>query len=310
MIRHEKGIVLVLVLWILTILMVLSLSLSYAVKTELMGTFAYKEDAENKYLARAGIERAKMELVYKKIHRNPEDEAWSDNGTIYDFELGRGNVSVRIVNETGKIDINYAQESILKKLFVNQGMTEEEADELVDCIMDWKDPDDVRRLKGAEQEYYSSLKNPYKIKNANFENVDELLFVKGMTKQLLYGGDGKRGIIDILTVYSRMPTVNINSAPVEVLKAVPGISTEMANAIVERRKEKPLQSTQDIADILAESMAEATRYINFQQSVLYTIESEASKSGKYPYGVRAVIAMQGNNQFTTYYYKEPARMRR
>lgn len=306
----QRGIVLILVLWILTILMVISLSLSYAVKTELMGTFAYREEAENKYLARAGIERAKMELVYKKIHRNPEDESWADNGEIHSFDLGRGKVAVRIINETGKIDINYAQESLLKRLFVNQGLTEEEADEIVDCIADWKDPDDIPRLKGAEKDYYSSLKNPYKIKNATFESIDELLFVKGMTRQLLYGGDGKRGIIDMLTVYSRMPTININSAPLEVLKAVPGISSEMANAINERRKEKPLRNTQDIADILGESMAEAMRYINFQQSALYTLESEASINGKYPYGIRTVIGLQGNNQFSTYYYKEPAKMRR
>ncbi|HIJ59319.1 MAG TPA: hypothetical protein HPP56_01700 [Nitrospirae bacterium] len=301
---------LILVLWILTILMVLSLSLSYAVKTELMATFAFKEELENKYLAYAGVERAKLELVYRKIHRNIEDEAWNDDGTIYDFTDGKSKVSVKITNETGKIDINYAQEPVLRRLFVNQGLTEEQAEEIVDCIMDWKDLDDAVRLKGAEQGYYSSLKNPYKVKNAHLESVDELLFVKGITRNLLYGGNGKRGIIDLLTIYSKTPLISINSAPLEVLKAIPGITHEMAEAIIERRKGKVLQNQLDIKDILTDSALEAMKYISFQKHILYTIESEASSDGKFTYGVRTVIALQGNNQFTTYYYKEPAKMRR
>ncbi len=48
-----------------------------------------------------------------------------------------------------------------------------------------------------------SLPNPYKAKNANFDTLEELLLVKGMTSEILYGNKEKKGIIDLLTIYSR-----------------------------------------------------------------------------------------------------------
>ena len=73
MIGHcNRGLVLVLILWILTILMVIALSLSYIVRTDLAGTFAHLKDAEDKYLALSGIERAKAELIYRRFKFHDE----------------------------------------------------------------------------------------------------------------------------------------------------------------------------------------------------------------------------------------------
>ena len=53
------------------------------------------------------------------------------------------------------------------------------------------------RAQGAEDDYYMSLPEPYHCKNAHFDSVDELLLVKGVTPQLLYGYDhNHNGIID------------------------------------------------------------------------------------------------------------------
>ncbi|HVA47155.1 MAG TPA: hypothetical protein VNH11_12375 [Pirellulales bacterium] len=59
--------------------------------------------------------------------------------------------------------------------------------DIADAILDWLDPDDVPRTYGAERDYYSSYN--YAPKNGPFESVEELLLVKGVTPQLLYGGD-------------------------------------------------------------------------------------------------------------------------
>ena len=61
--------------------------------------------------------------------------------------------------------------------------------QIIDAILDWLDPDDIARPNGAEREYYSGLSHPYAPKNGPFESVEELLLVKGVTPQLLYGMD-------------------------------------------------------------------------------------------------------------------------
>src|SRR4029453_19264093 len=68
------------------------------------------------------------------------------------------------------------------------GMTEDVAD----AILDWLDPDDEPRELGAEVDYYSSLSPPYGTKNGPVDTVEELLLVRGVTPQLLFGMDSNR----------------------------------------------------------------------------------------------------------------------
>ena len=108
------------VLWVLTILMVIVFSFSYLARTESFSSRAFKEGWENKFLAEAGIERAIMELFYRK--QNPqnlgeeEQESWRIDGTEQVDALGGGYYRVRLVDESGKIDLNLAPEVILRNL--------------------------------------------------------------------------------------------------------------------------------------------------------------------------------------------------
>ena len=68
------------------------------------------------------------------------------------------------------------------------GMTEIAAD----SILDWVDRDDVTREMGAESEYYQNLRSPYRPRNRIPRSLDELLLVRGVTEQLLYGYDADR----------------------------------------------------------------------------------------------------------------------
>src|SRR5205085_1490314 len=89
--------------------------------------------------------------------------------------------------------------------------------EIANSIVDWIDQDNTPRDGGAENDYYSSLPTPYRCKNGPLESLEELLLVKGVTPQLLFGSDFNRnGVVDpdeddgsglgwsaYLTVYSR-----------------------------------------------------------------------------------------------------------
>jgi DNA uptake protein ComE-like DNA-binding protein len=73
------------------------------------------------------------------------------------------------------------------------GMTEDTAD----AILDWLDEDTEPRTYGAEAEYYNALPTPYSPANGPLQSVEELLLVRGVTPNLLFGADVNRnGIID------------------------------------------------------------------------------------------------------------------
>jgi hypothetical protein len=73
------------------------------------------------------------------------------------------------------------------------GMTEE----IADAILDWIDADDEPRELGAEIDYYSGLTPAYAPKNGPLETVEELLLVRGVTPQLLFGADiNRNGMLD------------------------------------------------------------------------------------------------------------------
>ncbi|MCL5024427.1 MAG: general secretion pathway protein GspK, partial [Nitrospirae bacterium] len=247
----RDGIALLMVLWALTVLMVIVLSFSYAARVETNSTLSFKDGIEKKFLAEAGIQRGIVEVLYRIQNLTLEGgDIWKTDGTSYADRMGDGGYTVGITDESGKLDLNTLTDSsgiILKNLLMNAGVKEEDADTVVDSVLDWKDGDDLRRMHGAEDDYYMSLPTPYKAKNANFDTLEELLLVKGITPEILYGSDEGRGIIDFLTIHSRASQINVNAAPKEVLSAIPGITPEMADTITDYREAKKITSAQEVS---------------------------------------------------------------
>ncbi|MBX7102478.1 MAG: general secretion pathway protein GspK [Gemmataceae bacterium] len=123
-------------------------------------------------------------------------------------ESGKININALVaIDSTGKI----AHDTLIKL----PNMTEE----IADAIVDWIDADDEQRPSGAENMYYSGLSPGYKCKNGPLDTLEELLLVRGVTPQLLFGTDANRngrtdaseadgngydaGWAGYLTVYSR-----------------------------------------------------------------------------------------------------------
>ena len=103
--------------------------------------------------------------------------------------------------ESAKLNLNLASdeqiEQLLTPLLVDLQI--DNAAELIDAILDWRDEDNEPRENGAESDYYNTLEpGPrYNPKNGPFDTVEELLLVKGVTAAVLYGEDVNRnGILD------------------------------------------------------------------------------------------------------------------
>ncbi|HOO90090.1 MAG TPA: type II secretion system protein GspK, partial [Syntrophales bacterium] len=105
-------------------------------------------------------------------------------------------------------------------------------------MKDWIDEDGEITGFGAENSYYGNLSKPYACKNGPLDSIDELLMIKGVTKELYYGTEESPGIRKYLTVYGT-GTININTAPGVVLMALADdITEEMVSNMEEFRKDK------------------------------------------------------------------------
>ncbi len=73
------------------------------------------------------------------------------------------------------------------------GMTEDVAD----AVLDFIDEDDEPRPYGAEYDFYQQLVPPYRPINGPLVSIEQLLLVRGITPQLLFGYDANRnGFLD------------------------------------------------------------------------------------------------------------------
>ncbi|MDP3297582.1 MAG: type II secretion system protein GspK [Thermodesulfovibrionia bacterium] len=307
----KKGIALVAVLWVLAILMVIVLSFSFAVRVETHSTLSFKEDMEKRFLAEAGIERGIMEVFYRNANKGQRTilegmEVWNIDGKPYRVQTDNGFYTVSITDESGKVDINTTPDVILRNLLINLGLELENVDTIVDSIMDWKDPDELHRLHGAESDYYMLLPNPYKVKNANFDTLEELLMVNGVTPEILYRSKEKKGIIDFLTVNSGTGAININAASREVLMAVPGITPEVADEIINQRQIKEISYFQGIKGIPEENYPLVEPYVTTEGAHTFAIESVGYKGNKKAgYGIKAIVVVVGDDDKYEYlYYKK------
>jgi general secretion pathway protein K len=312
----QKGIALLIVLWVLTVLMVMVLSFSVMTRADTYSLLSFKEGIGEKYLAEAGISRGIMEIIYHMVNQNQTvtlvgKEVWRLDGTSYSTDMGDGGCQVRIIDEAGKISLNGMTDSsgiILKNLLINQGTAPENADIIVDSILDWKDGDDLHRLNGAESDYYLSLPNPYEARNAGFETLDELIQVRGITPKILYGDGKMRGIIHFLSLANNLPQININVAPGEVLAALPGMNAAMAARIIEFRASAEIRGMDDVKDIIGDSYPVVAPYVAFAsgQATAYTVEASGyQRNRKAGYSIMATVAFDSPSQYHYVYYKSP-----
>ena len=317
-INTKDGVALLIVLWVITLLMVLVMSFSLLTRTEANSTVFFRDGVQKKFFAEAALERATMEIYHRQTYKNQTvvlegNEVVRIDGRAYNGSIGTGRYVFRLFNESGKINLNTMNTNsgvILNNLLVNLGIAKETADTIVDSILDWIDTDDLRRLNGAEDDYYQSLPNPYKAKNARLDTLEELLLIKGMSPDILFGTKEQKGLIHFVTIYSTSTKVNINAAPKEVLMALPGITEDAVNRIIEQRESVEFKSTQEIQAIAGDNYPAMARFIDMGESNVYTIESVGfQREEKKGYGLRAIVSIDGGGTSRFVYYKSPAEIR-
>lgn len=317
-INTNDGVALLIVLWVITLLMVLVMSFSFLTRTEANSTVFFRDGVQKKFFAEAAMQRAIMEIHHRQTYKNQTvilegNEVVRIDGRAYNGSIGTGRYVFRLFNESGKINLNRMNArsgTILNNLLVNLGVAKEKADIIVDSILDWIDPDDLKRLNGTESDYYQSLPNPYKAKNGRLDTLEELLLIKEMSPDILFGTKEQKGLIHFITIYTNNTRVNINAAPKEVLMALPGMTEDIANRIIELREAAEFKTTQEIQSIPGIDYRVLRLLIDMGELNIYTIESVGfQREEKKGYGIRAIVSLEGSGVSRFVYYKSPAEIR-
>ncbi|HWP00144.1 MAG TPA: type II secretion system protein GspK [Methylococcus sp.] len=204
--RRERGLALVLVLWVLVLMTIMAGSFSLTLRRESELASGVRGNARARALAEGGVHYAMLMLAERDSARR-----WKSDGTPYTVELGQARLFIRIEDESGKLDLNAASEAALRELFLQVLGDPELAQRLADAILDWRDADDLRRLHGAERVEYQAAGRPGP-GNREFLVPDELLGVFGMTPAI-YGR-----IEPLITIYTHADGVNLSKAGPAMLR--------------------------------------------------------------------------------------------
>ena len=227
-IRRERGVALILVLWLTVLLTVIAGGFAYSMRTEALAA----RNAVSAAQARALADGAVMRVAFELMRPRTLDELWQANGAVHVWDESGARIAANATDESGKIDLNAASDALLRGLFQTAGALDSDAAaRIVDAIGDWKDADDIARPNGAEAADYKAAGLSYTPANAPFENVAELQRVLGMSPALY------AAVADSLTVFNKAPGVSPAFASRAVLLAIPGASAEIVDTYLALRKD-------------------------------------------------------------------------
>jgi len=228
---RRRGTILIVTMWILVVLAGLVVAMAASMRVE--GTCSANGAAE---LQAEAIEQGAVQYVLAHVD-NLEGKSPSDTDMPCEaIRVGDGAFWILrpdlnddrlyacgLVDEAAKLNLNTAGAGMMTRLLPTTS-------EMAVSVVDWRDADDTVTPGGGESEYYLLLSDPYRCKNSPLETVEELLLVKGFTRDILYGedlnrngvlddgedssGDGKldRGLAPFVTVYSAEANTDASGA--------------------------------------------------------------------------------------------------
>lgn len=293
---RRRGSALLAVMWLAAGLAAIAFTLAATVRVETERAAGSVESLRARYLARGAVQRALLYLDWSQYRRPdgaPLFYEWGAPRMFFEFPTGRA--EVRVVPESSKINVQQAPPEIIYRLLVNLGADPERAQAMTQEIL-------VRRNPNAapqQQPFFGSAPT-FQSRYASFEEIEELLFVTGMTPELYYGsfdrGEGGRlvpraGLRDCATVYGSSGAVDANSAEPAVMSAL-GLSPQAVALVVAQRNVAPFR---DAAQLTALLQGEpAARRLGVGGVAIYTLRASAQvrlPNGAFSPSRRSVEAM-------------------
>lgn len=166
--------------------------------------------------------------------RDDHSEFWAQE--LPPYTLDEGLLFACLVDQNGRFNLNSLldgsattpdndtngprftenQEMFIRLLQTLQGVevTEQEAIAVTEAVSDWLDADQNPRNNGGEDGFYYDRSPSYRAANQPMTSISELRSVAGVTADIF------RALEPLVTVWTGTTALNINTAPVQVLRSI------------------------------------------------------------------------------------------
>ncbi len=221
---RQRGVALIVVLWVVALLSLLATSFGLGVRRE--ASLAAQRIENTRLLA-----ACEAAVHYAAYHLRLTDPTvrWRADGRIRSWRWDDVEVRLAVSGEAGKVDINRADAPLLQAVLKLAGADPAQLPALADAILDWRDRDRDRRPNGAEAPEYRAAGLSYLPADQFFGAVEEVGMVLGMTPELT------RRLLPWITVHGRRG-IDPASAPAALLRALPGIDPQAVEAYLQGRE--------------------------------------------------------------------------
>lgn len=267
--RHNKGqrgVALVVVLWMSIILTVLVSSFANVIKSSIV--VAGTENSMMLHYAR--IDSA-LELAVFRLMDKKKKQIWLSPGQINKVRMDGKDISIRIADPKGLVDINRADRNMLRALFRRVTGDQSKSDEIVRQIL-------ARRTQKTTS---TKIQNRINAGQLSFRDIEDLLALPAMNAEIF------RKMSEVITVFSGQKKINPVTAPRDVLLSVPGLTGPFVADFLQKRK-RDINDKRNYTDIVTRSdgaLALSKRDVH----IIY-ITAAWGKSAR-PLGRRYVVAM-------------------
>ena len=278
----EDGFALLFVLWVMVLLAVVAVGFSHEVGVQATLARGQYNRERARALADAGVSIALLGLL---DHR--DDASWPLDGSARKLALDGGTVQLRLQDEAGKLDLNYASAVVLADLL--QVVADEDRAASVALA------DDIERWKRQRLTLWSADGAPAATNEGPFLAVDELRQVPGITRRIY------DRLEPFVTVLSRSARIDPTSAPREVLLSLPGADPALIDAYVTRR-DRGGTASEDVSGLLG--LASYLTVEGTRRYVTIAADASASPAGRFVrYGTVSLVAV-GNRPFRFVSWRE------
>ena len=225
--KTQRGIALVLVLWMVVLLAVIAGALGTTSRSGVAMITNLRQEHQARALVEAGLRFMMLQLAWRNLPA--EDNPWPADGRLHPWDFAGQRIWIGAQPENARLGLNVVDEKQLGRLLQALGLPDEQAEALRDAILDWRDADDGRRPQGAEDDDYRAAGRPLGARDAPFAAVEELRQVLGMNDAIY------ARLAPMLTLYNGQRTVNPAFAPRELLLSAPGMDETLVDQYLAAR---------------------------------------------------------------------------
>ncbi len=274
--KGNKGIILILVLWVLFFLSIVVLTLGFKNRINIRLRSLNNEQLRAFYLAKEGVSRIILRLASDDYGFDSLQDDWS-KGLV--LEEDSGVLSVEVTDEDRFLNINLiSRESLQSVVGLFEGFQKEDLDAI-----------------------YKSRPFNVPVELKDISMIDDHKFD-------IITSSGKVKFYELLTTFSD-GKLNINTVEKEVLLMIPGMSQRIVEAIVDRRKNTPFKNRDKLSEELSElgltpeEVGSLIKLVKVNSSV-FRIKSSAVSQGRSIEKIIEVVVKREENGFRMLYAGE------